>query len=388
MLSIDEIIKDCTSYSSAQNWFIFANSTNDIDEIGKAISALSNAIVLSGRNEGYLIWGIDEETYEYTNTTFDYHSIVEQETLEHFLSSNLHPHIDLRFEETVIDGHRIVLLHIPAPYIVPTSYKDVRYLFSDSTILDLSKLSYREIELFRVLGDGLPNLINTESQYSDMSFDQLFLYSKMKGIKLNSRTFKKKLHLLTSEGKYNLPAQFLSDNSQIPIRFAVFKGKTKASTMYTVREFGFICLLLSLEKILDFGDIMNIPQADERNRIVERKEVMLFDGEAFTAAVITALLYNTWTESTIPMFTAYEDRIEILSFGTLQGEQTIDSFLSGKSVPVNTELADIFRQLHITDNYGGVPRIVQAYGREAFSFRNNAIVITIPFNRLDLNGEI
>ena len=43
------------------------------------------------------------------------------------------------------------------------------------------------------LNDGLPNLLNTESCFTELSFDQLFLYYEMKGIKLNRKTFKTNL---------------------------------------------------------------------------------------------------------------------------------------------------------------------------------------------------
>ena len=44
-------------------------------------------------------------------------------------------------------------------------------------------------------------------------------------------------------------------------------------------------------------------------------------------------------------------------------------------------------QLHISEKSGrGVPRIVSEYGQEAFEFKDNAIVVTIPFNRLDLGS--
>ena len=33
-----------------------------------------------------------------------------------------------------------------------------------------------------------------------------------------------------------------------------------------------------------------------------------------------------------------------------------------------------------------VPRIVHEYGQQAFEFKDNAIVVTIPFNRLDLGN--
>ena len=33
-----------------------------------------------------------------------------------------------------------------------------------------------------------------------------------------------------------------------------------------------------------------------------------------------------------------------------------------------------------------MPKIVEAYGEKAFDFKDNAIVVTIPFDRLDLGG--
>ena len=199
---------------------------------------------------------------------------------------------------------------------------------------------------------------------------------------LNQRTFKKNLNLLTADGKYNVMAQLLSDNSQIPIRFGLFTGKTKASTMYAVREFGNDCLLYSLDGILRYGEVLNVPQADERDRVVERKEVMLFNQNAYREAVINAFVHNHWLDGA-PAFTVFEDRIEILSRGTLPPKQTMDGFFSGESVPVNEKLAKIILQLHISEQTGrGVPAIVEAYGKEAFHFAENNIKVTIPFERI------
>ena len=56
----------------------------------------------------------------------------------------------------------------------------------------------------------------------------------------------------------------IENNSGIPIRFAIFNGKDKTSTMYSVRECGNTCLLMSLDKVLEYGGVLNVPQADER----------------------------------------------------------------------------------------------------------------------------
>ena len=44
--------------------------------------------------------------------------------------------------------------------------------------------------------------------------------------------------------------------------------------------------------------------------------------------------------------------------------------------------------LHINEKTGrGIPKIVETYGREAFTFRENSIVVTIPFNRIHQVGK-
>lgn len=85
-----------------------------------------------------------------------------------------------------------------------------------------------------------------------------------------------------------------------------------------------------------------------------------------------------------PMITIYSNRIEILSRGTIAPKQTMEGFYKGESVPVNQGLSDMFLQLHISERSGrGVPKITKVYGKEAFEFRKNSIVVTIPFNRKD-----
>ena len=36
--------------------------------------------------------------------------------------------------------------------------------------------------------------------------------------------------------------------------------------LYTVREFRNTCLLLSLDKVIEYGNTLNVPQDDERKR--------------------------------------------------------------------------------------------------------------------------
>ena len=61
--------------------------------------------------------------------------------------------------------------------------------------------------------------------------------------------------------------------------------------------------------------------------------------------------------------------------------------MEGASVPVNQRLADIFLQLHISEQSGrGVPKIISKYGENAFEFNENSIKVTIPFRWLKSNN--
>lgn len=154
------------------------------------------------------------------------------------------------------------------------------------------------------------------------------------------------------------------------------------------REFGYQCLLYTLDAVLQYGDVLNIIQADETNRIVERKEVPLFENAAFREAVINAFVHNLWVSGNEPMITVFSDRIEILSRGTIDGAQTMEGFFAGESVPVNQKLSEIFLQLHISEKTGrGVPVITHLYGRDAYEFRENSIVVKIPFRWINVMGD-
>lgn len=274
-------------------------------------------------------------------------------------------------------------MEIPAAQQVPTAFSGNRYYRIGSSKINLNKYPKIEAKLFESLRQDIATIENLEAFSQELSFRKLFLYYIDSELPLSEKNFKKNLGLLTKDGRYNLLAQLLSDNCQMPIRISVFGGTNKTSQLYSVREFGYDCLLSALDKILEFGDVLNVPQADERNRGVTRREIYLFDRDAFREAIINAFVHNRWVDGNAPMITVYSDRIEILSRGTLAPNQTKQGFYLGESVPVNVRLSDIFLQLHISERSGrGVPKIVQVYGKGAFEFRDNSIVVTIPFRSI------
>ncbi len=390
MVKANKIISECLAYEGEREWFEFKENWFEKDQLGEYISSLSNSAAILGKECAYMIWGITDLDHKIVGTSFNCEIEINNEPLKHYLARNLSPSVNFYFLETIMNNHRLVVLVIPSAKTTPTSYKDIRYIRIGSSKEKLKKYPEREAFLFSVLTFGLPTITNIESEYQDLTFNQLKAYYVSKNIVLNSSTFLKNLHLLTKDGKFNIMAQLLSDNSHVPIRVAIFEGKTKASKMYSVKEFGYKCLLYSLNDVLNYGDVLNIPQANEKNRIMEREEIMLFDFECYREAVINAFLHNEWIHLNEPMITLYSDRIEILSRGTLPPMQTLDGFFEGHSVPVNEKLSELFLQLHISEKTGrGIPTIVNKYGKEAIAINENTIVVTIPFNRInDVDNKV
>lgn len=384
MDTYSKLVEELISKPYEEEWFDFKVNQWDLPELGRYISALSNAAAMLEREYAYLIWGIENETHTAVGTSINFQKDWKGEPCQHYLARLTTPDIGFTFHETTVHEKRIVVLEIPAAAKIPTAFDGVRYIRIGSSKVNVAKYPERESALFDILRNGHPTISSTESEYQNLTFGKLFTYYSGRGITLREETFKQNLGLLTKNNRYNILAQLLSDDSHIPIRVSIFRGKTKASPLFSIKEFGNTCLLNSLEKLIEYGDVINLIQTDERNRVVERKDVPLFDSSAFSEALINAFVHNKWLDGNAPMITIYSDRIEILSRGTLAPKQTREGFYNGESIPVNQKLSDIFLQLHISERSGrGVPKIVSIYGRDAFEFRENSIVVTLPFTRIN-----
>ena len=61
----------------------------------------------------------------------------------------------------------------------------------------------------------------------------------------------------------------------------------------------------------------------------------MFDEGGFKEAWINAVVHNKWVEGIPSAVYWYDDRLEIVSYGTIPSGMTKDDSLSGKTHPVN-----------------------------------------------------
>ena len=384
-----DILENLLTFKDEYEWFDFKENWFSKDEIGEYISAISNGAAFCGKEYGYIIWGVNDKTKEIVGTTVNFDRDIDGEPYKHYLARKLQPSIAF---ETVIFNYkneRIVMLIIPAAKSTKTKYNGIDYIRIGSSKEKLARFPEYEIKLNSILMNGYPTIVNTSApDYAqELTFEKLFLYYAAKGIELRKETFEKTLKLKTKDNKYNIMAYILSDQNDIPVRVSVFSGIDKSAPLFSVKEFGNTCIMYSMDKILEYGDAINIIQADERNRISERKDVPLFNYEAFHEAILNAFIHNKWLTLNAPQISIFTNRIEILSHGGLAIDQDESGFYSGSSLPVNEVLASIFLQLRISERSGrGVPKIVSIYGKESIKIEKNRITVTIPFNKINVNS--
>lgn len=226
--------------------------------------------------------------------------------------------------------------------------------------------------------ETIESIVKIESNNQFLTFNQLKNIYLINGLTLNEETYKHNLNLLTSNNKYNLMADILSDNNSYSIKVAKFNGVNKIELIKR-NEYGYKCLLLALQQVLDYVESLNETFVNMDGAV--RKETKLFDFSCFREAWLNACLHNKWSRLTPPAVYMYSDRIEIISTGGLPVDFSKEDFFKGRSKPVNIELQKIMGQLNLIEQTGhGVPLIVSKYGKEAFEITDNFIIVTIPYS--------
>lgn len=226
---------------------------------------------------------------------------------------------------------------------------------------------------------GFDFISEIESTKQDLTFEKFASILVSKGYHvLSTSSLVKAKGLKNSEGKYNIMAFILSDQSNLSIKVVRFAGVDK-TLMAQCTEFRNQCLLLVMQKAMDFVEALNETNVDLEKKS-GKKDLYLFDTESFEEAWKNACVHNSWVDKIPPAIYIYSDRLEIVSYGGLPYGLTLDEFYKGTSRPINKALWMIFNSAEYVDQNGqGVPTILSKYGKGAFKISNDYLTVTIPF---------
>ncbi|WP_103664999.1 Fic family protein [Gracilimonas amylolytica] len=222
------------------------------------------------------------------------------------------------------------------------------------------------------------------SPRQDLTFEQLKIYYEAAGITLNKQ-FARNLELLNEDGKYNYAAYLLADQNNLSIKVAKYNG-TGRSDLAESNEYGQESLIKATKQVLDKIDVLNTTITKITPR--ERENTRLWHPVALREAVINAFVHNDYSKEVPPKFEVFSDRIEITSAGGLPEGLSKAEFFEGFSVPRNKELMRVFRDLGLVEQLGsGVPRILETYSRDCFTFSDNFLRMAFPAPEMSYSGD-
>ena len=142
-------------------------------------------------------------------------------------------------------------------------------------------------------------------------------------------------------------------------------------------EYGYCSLIKATKQVLDKIELENKTLTKIASK--EREEKRLWNPIALREAIINAIVHNDYTNEVPPKFELFSDKIEITSAGSLPDGLSQGEFFEGYSVPRNQEIMRIFKDLHLVEHLGsGVPRILESYGKDCFTFSDNFLRMSFP----------
>lgn len=345
----------------------FKESLSQLDKGLKSLSAMLNR-----NGKGTIYFGVDDNGnviggIQKGKKTF--------EDIRNKVKNLIDPSVTISIKSLKDENNNVYIKLYAEGTDIPYSF-DGRYF-----IRNVSSDEKVENNLLRkmLISSDQDIISNIESDIQSLHFTQFLNYLVSFGLTVkNNRNFFKSKNFFTKDNKYNLLAYLLSDENDLSIKVVSFEGIDK--TGFSKRtEFGKKCLLLSVKDVLNYISSINTTKIDVSNGI--REEINLFNFEAFREAWINACVHSSWQNLLGPSIFIFDNRIEILSYGSLPYGLSLDEFFDGCSKPVNRSLLNIFNSAGFSEQSGrGIPKIINAYSKDVFKFSGDTIKVTFKFN--------
>lgn len=170
-----DLVRRLIGLGGETEWVEFKADNSDPKEIGKNISALANGAALHDEKFGYLLWGIEDETWRIVGTSFKPGSKkVGNQPLESWLLQLLNPKVQLNFYEVEIGGQTVVLLEIERATGQPVRFGGNDYVRIGQVTKLMKESPNRERRLWRVF-DQTPfeELVAKQNLSADDVFELL-----------------------------------------------------------------------------------------------------------------------------------------------------------------------------------------------------------------------
>ena len=371
------LIDDLRSQPAEASWFEFKVNNTNPDTIAKLVSALANAARLHDRDAAYIVWGIEDGTHRVVGTDFEPASFRKgDQPIEFWLSQQLDPCPNLRFETVQHPDGRVVVLEVPAATVAPVAVGRIAYVRVGSATPPLG--DHREIEaalwskLRPFVWEAGPaaTFVEADEVLEVLDYGAYFTLTKQRlpdnrnGIL--ERLEAERLIRRDVGGRWdimNLGALLFARRldsfpnlQRKAVRVIEYVGSDRTQTRRRHEEpRGYA---IGFEPLMEFiGGLL--PQS-ELIEVAFRRQHLLYPPIAIRELAANALIHQDLTiKGTGPMIEIFSDRIEITNPG--EPLRAPERFLDLPPLSRNEALAGIMRRVGFCEEQGsGVDKAFQA----------------------------
>ena len=372
-----DVVQQLARLPAETDWFEFKENNVSVQTLGRNISALANAAVLSNREVAYIVWGVQDGSHDIVGTRFSPDKAKKgNELLEPWLRRQLTPDTDINFHAAEIDGKPVIVLRIGAAKDVPVSFEGKRYIRIGSTTRRLKDFAKKEAALWRAF-DKTEFAKETAMEHVD-SNDVLQMLDYASFFDLSERhlpdghtSILEAMHdqelLETCDaGGWNITnlggllfARNLNDFQYLrrkALRVIKYRGTGRLETEFEhVETMGYAA---------GFSRLINLVMAYiPTNEVIEkalRVSAPMFPEDAVRELIANSLIHQDFrVTGTGPMVEIFDDRIEFTNPG--EALVSTDRFVDSAPKSRNENVASLMRQLRICEERGsGIDKVVRA----------------------------
>lgn len=218
----------------------------------------------------------------------------------------------------------------------------------------------------------------------ELTFSYFEYICKEKDLSLTKESMRT-LKLVNADGYYTNAAFLLSDQCSYTIKVAVFQGNTKL--VFKARKEFSGSILKQVEDVITFLDM----HSNENTEItgLARIDQPDYPKAAIRETVLNAVVHRDYTYSGSVLINIFDNRMEVISLGSLVKGLQYEDIMSGVSQTRNEGIASIFYRLHYIESYGtGISRIMEVYKQAkvqpSITLNPSSFILVLPkFEKAD-----
>lgn len=375
MENLKALVNELIKLPNETEYVEFKTSNFSQDMIAQDISALANSAAYMGKENAYMIWGVEDCTHKIIGTDYTRFSKLNgNQELGSWLKNLISKNADFDFFDVDFEGAKIVVLIIKRAFGQPVTFKKESFIRVGSYTKPLKDYPAMESQLWEKL-----HLINFEKSIAKQNLEKgdifnlldFTCYFDLQNIPLPS-TQDKMLHYILEDnivvkqenGLYSITnlgailfAKRIKDFSTVArksIRVVQYEDDTKLKIL---KEFdGTKGYAVGFEGLMGFLEAL-LPSEEVITETV-RKTVNEYPMVALREIIANAMIHQDFTiKGTSPLVEIFKTRIEITNPGTplIDIKRIIDNPPKSR----NEMLSSLMRRLKMCEELGsGWDRIV------------------------------